>query len=101
MKIELQDNELNKEIESGLVLVDFYATWCGPCRMLSPILDEVVKEKDIKLVKVDVDKNEIVSKQYGIMSIPTIILFKDSKIVEKKIGLVSREQIINMIEENR
>ncbi|MBP3461004.1 MAG: thioredoxin [Bacilli bacterium] len=101
MKIELQNNELDKEIEKGLVLVDFFATWCGPCRMQSGVLDEVIEETKIKLVKIDVDKNEIVAKQYGIMSIPTIILFKDGIVLEKRVGLTSKEQLIKLIEENK
>ena len=101
MKIELQNNELDKEIEKGLVLVDFFATWCGPCRMQSGVLDEVIEETKIKLVKIDVDKNEIIAKQYGIMSIPTIILFKDGIVLEKRVGLTSKEQLIKLIEENK
>jgi thioredoxin 1 len=101
MKIELENNNLNELINSGLVLVDFYATWCGPCRMLSPVLDEVVNQTNIKLIKVDVDKNELEAKKYGIMSIPTIILFKDGNIVEKSVGITSKEEIIKWINGNK
>ena len=93
MKIELVDQEFDEIIKEDLVLVDFYATWCGPCRMLSPILDEVLKETNITLLKVDVDKNEMIAKRYGIMSIPTMILFKNGEIVEKRVGMTSKDEL--------
>lgn len=88
-------------IKEGIVLVDFYATWCGPCRMLSPILDEVLKETDITLLKVDVDKNEMIAKRYGIMSIPTMILFKNGEIMEKRVGMTSKEELIKWINDKK
>lgn len=97
MKIEFENNNFDELINEEKVLVDFYADWCGPCRMLSPILDEVVEEENIKLVKVNVDNNEDIAKRYGVMSIPTIILFKDGKEVNKNIGLLSKEEIIDFI----
>lgn len=67
-------------INNKLVLVDFYATWCGPCRMISPIIDEVAKETtDLMVVKVDVDKYPNIATKYGIMSIPTLKVFKNGK----------------------
>lgn len=101
MKIELVDQEFDEIIKEDLVLVDFYATWCGPCRMLSPILDEVLKETNITLLKVDVDKNEMIAKRYGIMSIPTMILFKNGEIVEKRVGMTSKDELIKWINEKK
>lgn len=100
MKIELNDQNFDELVNNDLVLVDFYATWCGPCRMLAPILDEVLNEVNITLIKVDVDKNEEISKKYGIMSIPTMILFKNGNIIEKRVGITSKEEIIKWIKEN-
>lgn len=101
MKIELVDQEFDEVIKEYLVLVDFYATWCGPCRMLSPILDEVLEETNITLLKVDVDKNEMIAKRYGIMSIPTMILFKNGEIVEKRVGMTSKDELIKWINEKK
>ena len=95
--IELTNESFDELINEELVLVDFYADWCGPCRMLSPILEEVVKENNIKLVKVNVDKHEELSRRYGIMSIPTVIVFKNGVETNKSIGLVSKDEILNWI----
>jgi len=79
------------------VLVDFYATWCGPCRMLAPVLDEI---KDVvQIIKVDVDENPILSKEYGVMSVPTLIYFKDKTKFEKKVGYLTKEDILKWINE--
>ena len=85
-------------IKNDLVLVDFYATWCGPCRMISPIIDEISKEKEeLTIIKVDVDKFPNLASKYGIMSIPTLILFKDGVEVKKNIGFMSKEEIEEFI----
>lgn len=75
----LEKEDFHKEIEKGAVLVDFYATWCGPCKMMEPILEKLSKEKDIKVIKVDVDQHEDLAREYGVMSIPNLFLFKDGK----------------------
>ena len=83
--LETKDN-FKDLIKEGNVLVDFYAEWCGPCRMLGPILEEVSNEnKDITIIKVNVDNFEDLAREYGIMSIPTVILFKNGKESNKKI----------------
>lgn len=95
--LELNNEDFNEEIKDKLVLVDFYATWCGPCRMMHPIIEEVAKEEDIKVIKVDVDKHDELARNYGIMSIPTIILFQNGNLVEKNIGFIPKEQLLTMI----
>jgi thioredoxin 1 len=82
----------------GTVLVDFWADWCGPCRMLSPIIDEVAAENPgIKVGKINVDEQQELSAQFGIMSIPTLLVFKDGKKISESIGLIPKEQIEKMI----
>ena len=94
--IELTNEVFEEEIKNGLVLADFYATWCGPCKMMHPVIDELSnKYENLKIIKVDVDKHEELARKYGIMSIPTLILMKDGNVVEKNIGYTP----INTLEE--
>ncbi|MCF2626216.1 thioredoxin [Fusobacterium perfoetens] len=80
------------------VLVDFWATWCGPCRALGPILDEVSDEvSSVKIVKVNVDEESDLAGEFRIMSIPTMILFKDGKPVEKSVGLLQKNEVLDLI----
>ena len=80
------------------VLVDFYAEWCGPCKMLSPIIDEIAKENtDIKVVKVNVDEAQDLAMRYQVMSIPTLVIIKNGQQINKSVGLRDKEEIINMI----
>ena len=72
-------------------IVDFYADWCGPCKMLTPVLEKV--ESNIKVIKVDVDKYENLAREYGVMSIPTIILFESGKEIKRNIGFISKENL--------
>ena len=98
MKV-ITENEFENEIKEGVVLVDFFATWCGPCRMMSMILEEVEEEiKDkAKIVKIDVDENEALARKFGIMSIPTLILFVNGKLYEKHIGLWQKEDLVELL----
>ncbi len=98
--IHVDDSTFRNEVDSSdVVLVDFYADWCGPCRALAPILEELDSDRgNIKIVKVNVDEAEKTAKTYGIMSIPTLIAFQNGKEISKKIGLCSKEEIINMIQ---
>ena len=81
------------------VLIDFFASWCGPCKMLTPILEEVEKEKnnDVEIYKVDVDQSFDLAKSYGVMSVPTLILFKNGAEAQRVIGLKSKDFISEMI----
>ena len=99
MKV-VNEKEFNDIIKSKkVVLVDFFATWCGPCRMLSPILEEVSEEAndEYEIVKVDVDESYDLAKKFGIMSVPTMIIFQDGVEAEKIIGLRSKDDIVEII----
>ena len=91
------DSKFDELIEKGTVLIDFYADWCGPCKMMSPIVDEMSKEVDIKVVKVNVDNAVEVAKKYGIMSIPTFIVFKDGNEYKKHIGMCEKSTLLELI----
>lgn len=102
MKIVDIDINFNDEILNykGLAIIDFWASWCGPCKMFSPIFEKVSKEfKNIKFCKlnVDYDKNNI-CKKYGVMSIPTIILFKDGIEIKKNVGFINEEELKKFLE---
>lgn len=85
-------------INNELVLVDFYATWCGPCRMISPLIDEVAKENtNLTVVKVDVDKYPNIATKYGIMSIPTLKVFKNGKEEKTSIGYIEKDAIKDLL----
>lgn len=98
--LDLDDSNFSQTINKfPLLLIDFWATWCGPCRMMSPLIDQIGKEYVGKLVvgKVNVDENPTVSRQFGISSIPTLILFKKGQAVNKIIGSVSKNKIDEMV----
>lgn len=94
MKI-INEKNFDSEIGKGKVLVDFFATWCAPCRMMGQILEGVDEElgEDIKIVKVDVDECEKLSRKYGILSIPTLIFFKDGEMKLKHVGVMQEDEI--------
>ena len=86
-------NEFEKEIQGEKVLVDFYAEWCGPCQMLAPLLEQL----DIKVVKIDTDELPELARQFRVMSIPTLLLFKDGKLVNKTMGYMPIESLREFI----
>lgn len=99
--MHLSQKDFEKEVVKSKkpVLVDFFATWCGPCKMLGPILEEVADETDaLKIVKVDIDENMDLAQNFGIMSVPTLILFKDGEEFDRQIGFRPKEQLLEMIE---
>lgn len=100
----IHGNEANFDrlVSNKLVLVDFFATWCGPCKMLGPVLEQLANDRgEVEIVKIDVDENESLARRFGIMSVPTLILFKDGKIVDQKTGFMPKELLTRWIEENK
>lgn len=99
--LEITDSNFNDVISKNkTVLVDFWAEWCGPCRMISPVIEELANEYEGKVIigKLDVDSNQESSVKYGVRSIPTILTFKDGEIVDKQVGAVSKETLKNIID---
>jgi len=93
MEIINKDN-FEEKVSNGKVMVDFFANWCGPCKMLSPILEELSNEKsDYSFYKVDVDNDEDLARRFGIMSIPTLIIFENGELKQKLVGFVSKEEL--------
>ena len=91
---EVNSSNFKQEISKGKVIVDYWASWCGPCRMLAPVFEELSNEiKDIKFIKLDVDDNSDVAESYGVMGIPTLILFKDGKEIKRIVGFKSKEDL--------
>ena len=80
-------------------LTDFWAAWCGPCKMIAPIVDQIAKEQEgkLKITKLDVDKNPQTPTKFGVMSIPTLILFKDGKVVERLVGYMPKERLMEKL----
>jgi thioredoxin 1 len=101
MNNNITKTTFEKEVTSSNipVLVDFWAPWCGPCRMLSPVLDELAGEmkNEVKVVKVNVDEEPELASKFGIMSIPTVIAFKQGKAISKVVGFRSKEDFKNML----
>ena len=95
--LHFKGNNLEEIVGNDYTLVDFYADWCGPCKMLAPVLEELKNE--IKIIKVNVDENEEVAMKYGVMSIPTLIFFKEGKSVHKMVGYASKEALLDIIKE--
>ena len=99
----LNDENFKEETnKSNLVVVDFFATWCGPCRILGPILENVADEvKDVDIFKVDVDENEETAKNFGVMSIPTVVLLRDGKEVARNVGLMNYDNLLDFINQHK
>ena len=93
--------EFNEEIK-GTVLVDFFATWCGPCRMLSPVIEEADRNNElgIDVIKVDVDEVPDAARKFGIQSIPTLIVFKDGKIAKVTMGYMNKPQLVDFVKKS-
>ena len=92
---QIDSKEFKNIINDGKVVVDLFATWCGPCKMLSPILDEISEEiTTTKFYKMDVDDNEDIAREYNVMSIPTILVFENGNLVNTIVGLKPREYLV-------
>lgn len=84
------------------VLIDFHAEWCGPCKMLAPIIKEVAQEigEKVRVIKIDIDKNQALAQKYQVRGVPTLALFKDGKIIWRESGVKTKHQIVSSVEEN-
>jgi thioredoxin 1 len=102
--IHLSDSSFQQDVlESTVpVLVDYWAEWCGPCKMIAPILDDIVKEYDgrIKVAKLNIDENQATPPKYGIRGIPTLMLFKNGNVEATKVGALSKSQLTAFIDSN-
>ncbi len=100
--VVLNDDSFSTDVEksAGVVLVDFWATWCGPCKMIAPIVEQIASENDGKITvgKLDVDQNGETAMKYGVMSIPTLILFKNGQPVERLVGYQPKERLMAKIQ---
>ncbi|NRA60320.1 MAG: thioredoxin TrxA [Psychrobium sp.] len=102
--IQLTDDNFEQDVLNAdrPVIVDFWAEWCGPCKMIAPILEEVAKELSDKIIigKLNVDQNDKTAPKYGIRGIPTLLLFKEGNVVATKVGALSKTQLVEFINEN-
>jgi len=102
MATELSQSDFEKKIEKGTALVDFYAPWCGPCKMMSPVIDEIAEDYKGKagIFKVNVDNEPQLANDHQVMSIPTIVVFKNGKAVDQTMGAQSKDKLKEMIDKH-
>ena len=94
----INSQEFDNTIESGVVVVDFFATWCGPCKMLSPVIDELSGElENVNFVKVDIDQSLELARRFEVSIVPTVIVFKDGKEAERLVGFIPKQKLEDMV----
>ena len=99
MEVNITNENFESEILNyqGTVIVDFYGSWCMPCKMLAPIVEKVTNENNIKLAKIDIDENEELVKKFKIVSVPTLKVFKNGKEINSSVGLISENKLLELI----
>ncbi|HHR7343086.1 TPA: thioredoxin [Staphylococcus aureus] len=100
--VKVTDADFDSKVESGVQLVDFWATWCGPCKMIAPVLEELTADYEGKadILKLDVDENPSTAAKYEVMSIPTLIVFKDGQPVDKVVGFQPKENLAEVLDKH-
>ncbi len=97
MIVTITKDNFKEEIEKGTILLDFWATWCGPCRMLGPVLEQLSTEENLKVGKINVDEEEMLAEEFQISSIPALFLIRDGKVVRKTVGYQSIDELKEFI----
>ncbi len=99
MALEYADNtNIDEKVKDGVVLLDFYADWCGPCKMIGPVLEQVAEENDdFKVVKVNVDENISLAQQYGVQGIPSLFVLKDGEVLDQKAGFMPKDAVVDWV----
>lgn len=97
--LDVKDSDFSEKTSEGLVLVDFWAPWCGPCKMIAPVLEELDGELSdkVQIVKLNVDDNQETASKFGVMSIPTLLLLKDGNVVDQVVGFQPKEALAELI----
>ena len=99
--LEIKDENFNSEIGEGIAVVDFWAPWCGPCKMLGPVLEDVAAELgEVKFCKLNVDENIQIPQQFSVASIPTVMVFKNGNLVDKAVGFRPKEELVQLVKKH-